>query len=265
MGLAKSAIQYDYPFVLGSTGTPGGAHYPNPAALTASLRAGRTWAESLAIAVPKYNSMWRAIGDPLARLPTPLQGYNVYTRGVPTGADTLIAVAPAGDTSVDLIGYAAGSERHVRVTAVSRVGVESADAVVLRRAAFDSGNTVVPVVPNAPVASQLERSSAGAVAVRWTYLPAGHAIAPATFRVYVTQGESLAFTFGTPQYTVSYANRHSFTQSLGTFAHGTKVNVIVRSVSAAGSEESNWTIVSAVADAMAPEAPTSLSVGASAE
>ena len=259
--IIKDAIENNYPLTLGQVGAPVPAQHPNPASMVAALRGGYTWAEALLLGMPVFNSQWRAIGDPLAVLPLPLQGYNVYKRLAPGLADTLVAIAPKGTTTVDLTGFTDDSLQFLRVTTVSKCGVESQDAVVLKRAAFDSSGNLIAAVPNAPRAVGLSPASGGggAVTARWQYFAGGHAVAPSIFNVYVAQ-DAAAFNFGSPTATVTYANQHKFTSALGTFSHGTLVRVIVRSQSAAGDEEANVAEFQHRVDALAPDNPSTLDV-----
>src|SRR5690606_14022856 len=85
---------------------------------------------------------------------------------------------------------------------------------------------------------------------------------PATsFNVYVASGGGgEPFDFDTPAHQVNRAGRQMSVQ-LGPYAHGTVVRVVVRSVGAPGSgaEESNTDEVTATADALAPDAPSTVS------
>lgn len=76
--LIKDAITNGYALALGYVGTPTTQQWVNPGALVAAWRAGWSWAEALAAAAPTLNSTWRPIGDPLASLPTPLAGWDLF-------------------------------------------------------------------------------------------------------------------------------------------------------------------------------------------
>jgi hypothetical protein len=270
MQLVAAAVSAGYAFALGYIGedTPPAGVQLNPAALIAALRAGRTWAEALAICTPTNHSTWRPVGDPLGVLPMPLQGYEVYRRplpgtllpgAIPGAGDELVAVAPSGVASVTLTGFAPSSEQWVRVVAVNRCGVPDEEPIRLERVAFGAAGNLILPVPNATTGLRLVAGSSGGVVASWAYIPTGQAVAPTLFNLYITTGGA-AFDFGSPDAQVSYADVLRFSSGVGTFADGELVRVIVRSRSADGAEEPNSREASVRARVQAPLAPTGLLV-----
>lgn len=269
MSLVSDAISNGYPIAGGHVDTPVDAELLNPAAFFSALRDGRTLAEAVALASPVINSTLRVIGDPLAPASTPLprQGYEVYQRRVETGEDELVAVVPAGDTDRILDGYAANSEQWLRVAAVDDLGNaddEPTGGRKLRRAAFDGAGQFIAPAPNAPTGLRLERGAGGEITAYWQYRDRAQAVAPEEFHVYVATGGG-AIDTSTPTHTVGYIARREHSQSLGVFAHGTRVRVRIGAASAAGSERLGAEVEEAIADAEAPDKPTNLAVETTAE
>ncbi|MBI1369053.1 MAG: hypothetical protein GC162_10415 [Planctomycetes bacterium] len=257
--LVRAAVVAGYPAAIGHVGEVAGDELINPAALMAGLREGWTLAESLAIATPKMNTNVRMIGDPIARVLMPRQGYNIYARPTDTAEDELIAVAPAGVNSIDLTDFAAGSTQLVSVRSVNRCGVEDDDAAPVRQVSFDDdGNLILPA-PNTVIELRLKVAAGGEVTAVWLYRENGQSVAPDRFNVYITTGDD-AFDFGTVDAAVSYSPSRQFSQAIGTYAHGTRVRVAVESVSADGIAQVAKRIASIVVDASAPDQPTGLAV-----
>jgi len=203
------------------------------------------------------NSNVRMIGDPLARLPLPLQGYNVYSRPTFGGDDELIGVGPAGSTSIDLTGFLDSSRQLLSVRSVSKCGVEDDEAYRPRVAQFDDAGDLANVTPNPVIDLQLDQS-AGTVTATWNYRKNGQQATPDQFQVYVATGAT-AFDFGSIDHTLSGAARRQQTQSLGSFSHGTKVRVAVEVAGAAGNA-SPRRFAELVVDAQAPDAPQPITV-----
>lgn len=260
--LVKRALTGGYAIAGGHTAAPTADQQLNPSALLAALRAGWTLAEAVAVASPMVNSNVRVIGDPLATLPTPLQGYNLYRRELVDGDDTLIAVIPAGSASYTLTGLPANDDRFYHIKAVSRLGREDDEPINRRkrqRVATDDSANVVDPVPNPPLHLTLTRGAAGSLTVGWGYIPNGQAVAPSLFNLYVATGND-PFDFSTPTHQVRYGVARTITKDLGAFADGTRVRVAIGSVSADGDEQPIRPTTEATADATAPDAPATLDV-----
>ncbi len=194
-------------------------------------------------------------------------GYRVYTRQYPNSSSVLVDSVPAGTLQYDLTGLANASSRWAHVRAVSSCNVEDNEPLnsrkLLRVAIDDDGDLIAPV-PNKPVGLTLIRTSGGGVTARWQYIDHGQRIAPSVFNVYVAGGVNV-FDFSTPTHTVSYTGGSRFSQALGTFAHDTKVRVVVRARSAANNAETNVDVATVIADALAPDAVDSINVEVEAE
>ncbi len=76
--LVARALAAGYAFAFGHVGAPTAGQQLNPAPLIAALIAGWTWAEAVAVATPTINATWRPIGDPLAQLPLPQAGWEIF-------------------------------------------------------------------------------------------------------------------------------------------------------------------------------------------
>ncbi len=262
--LVRDAISAGYLVAAGHVAAPSGDEL-NPAAVIAAARAGWTLAELYAVAAPKHHSTLRVIGDPLTHLNLPKQGYNVYSRLTPTGADTLVGVAAAGESSIDLSGFASGGEQWIHVRAVDALGQEDTEPErhKLKRVVFDADGNLIAAAPNRPIDLRLSQA-AGVVTARWGYRPNAHEAAPASFRVYAALGSS-AFDYTTPAATTTYSLARSYSATLGPYAHGTIVRVKVSAVSAAGGEALNPIEQVITVDTQAPDAPASITVEVTSE
>jgi len=261
-GLVKAAIDGGYAVAGGHVTGPADGELLNPAALLTALLAGWTLGEAVLLAAPVINSSWRVIGDPLGVVTFPRQGYHVYQRPTRNATDTLVAIVPANVATVDLDGYADGSEQFVQARAVSRCGVEDTAGLRLRRVAFgDVGDLILPT-PNPPVGLKLERGADGEVNAVWAYRTDRQPAAPAQFNVYVATGVA-SIDYGSIDHTVTASGARRYTKSLGTFPDGTQVRCGVRSQAASGAEDPNRATAVTVADALAPDPAQELTVGVS--
>lgn len=120
--LVKEALIEGYAVVGGHVGTPDIDDKFNPAAFFAALREGWTVSEALAVAVPKNNSNFRLIGDPLAPLPMPKTGFIVRR----ADNSTIIAAGEDAARSIDLDSRLTGpGEYNLILTRANTYGDES--------------------------------------------------------------------------------------------------------------------------------------------
>ena len=257
--IVKGAIEDGYAVAGGHVGTPGSGDLLNPAPFFAALRSNWTVAEALAVASPKINSNLRVIADPLAVLPMPLNGYEIYTRPTRAGSDTLVKVAPAGSTSATLTGLAANSSQWARVQAVDDYGLSDTESTTgkLKRLAMD-GSALLIAVPNAPTGLSTTPIAGGSIRVAFSYVSNREPAAPSQFNVYIDSGSG--FNFGSADATVTATGARSYSTTVGPYADALQGKVVVRAESAAGKEEDNMKIVLFVADNAAPDAPASVEV-----
>lgn len=191
------------------------------------------------------------------------RSYRIYSRPQieDLGNDTLLAtIARDGSEEYEYtVTGDPGSEQWVYVRAVNRLGKEDTEPVrpKLRRIKFDDAGNFIAPAPNVPDSLELTVGAGGLVTASWHYTDTYQEVAPAAFNVYVAEDDD-AIDFDTPTYTT--ANARTTTQSLGTFDHDTVVRVVVRAISAAGGETSNTDETTAIADALAPDAPGGLTV-----
>lgn len=202
---------------------------------------------------------WPSTYWPIGYWPAKAQhGYRAYLRnGAKTAPDELVAVASPGSSQLVVGSLSGDSDQYLRVTAVSRCGVEDNERAKLVRARFDVAGTFIAPAPNAPSALSLLRRSGGAVEASWMYFANGQEAPPVRFNVYVAV-DSDAFNFAAPEAQVNFSSSRLFTTTLGPFANGALVKVIVRSESAGapGTQEPNWLMAQTRADAQAPAAPS---------
>ena len=254
---AQLAINAGYAVGVGHTS---GATYSsdqlNPAAFYDALRAGWSLAEATAVAAPNVGSTLRVIGDPLAVLPMPLQGYRVYDRATPSSSRSQVAFVPANSHAVTLSGLGSGTTHYYEVRGVSRCGIEDVEPLRLASAILSDTGAVHLVAPNVPIGLKLQQQPGGRVLCTWKYNDYREAAPLYAFRVYVATGPG-TFDFSTPTATliVGSAIAFRYTKLLGPYADGTLVRVIVRSASQAGGEDTNQSVAQIVADATAPDAP----------
>ena len=256
--LVAQAVAEGYAAAIGYVGTPAGGDLFNPAALVAAFRAGWTLAEAWMVAAPKLACSGRVVGDPLARVLLPQQGYRVYGRATLQGAETLAAIAPAGVPSATVTG-SAGSEAWYRVRAVSEAGIEDVAGPRLTRVRFDGAGALLALTPNAPSLLSVLRLSGGRLLATWIYSRVGEAVAPAQFKVYAAVNGA-AFNFASANATVAAAGLRQYAVTLGPYSHGDVVAVIVRAAAASGATEDNLWSVSLAVDAAAPDAPAAVAL-----
>lgn len=207
--------------------------------------------------------------DSASYWPDDARRHEVYTRPTRDGADTLVATVWPGDDPEVVITGAPSTERFVWVRAFNRLDKPDAEDVApkLRRVAFDAAGELILPVPNAPINLTLAPAAGGKILATWSYNSFGQETPPASYHVYVATGVA-AFNFTTPDQVVSSSGRvlgRTITTAAvptGAFAHGTVVRVVVRAVGepGVGAEENNTTEATATADAVAPDAPASLTV-----
>lgn len=197
------------------------------------------------------------VAHPFA-LNLPLPRHELYKRATKTGTDSLVAVL-APDAAMFLFTGPSSSKCWVWVRAVSACGVGDGEnpAAKLVRVAFDAAGNLILPVPNTPINQRLVLGAGGQVSLSFSSGRGNEAAPAVVFNVYVATGVA-PFDFGTVNQT-SLGGRTAAVD-LGTFAHGTTVRAVVRAEAATGAEEDNTNEVSAVADAQAPDAPTSFTV-----
>jgi hypothetical protein len=164
--------------------------------------------------------------------------YRIYRRWGRDGADELLTTVAAGLGTVTLAGMAAGSRQWLSVRAVSAQGVIDGGPVRLVRAAFDGSAELIASAPNAPSGLTLAAEAGGVVRASWRYDATRQEVAPTKFHVYVAQGDA-AVNFTSPLVIVGYASAQSHSTGLGSFADGTLVRCVVRSVSEDDVEDQN--------------------------
>ncbi|QNN22367.1 hypothetical protein HED60_08800 [Planctomycetales bacterium ZRK34] len=238
-------------------GEPTAGQLINPAAFVAALRAGWTLGEALAVAAPVINSNLRMIGDPLARILLPLQGYNIYSRPVLDAVDELIAVAPAGATEYVAKDFDPGSSRIISVRAANRLGREDDEALHARLASFDDAGNLNAQMPNPVIDLQLT-NLAGTVTARWMYRANSQVTAPDHYAVY-TAVDGAAFDYGAPDYTLAHASRYVHEITVGNYSDGQQLRVAVETVDAAGGASPRRFAEISI-DAAAPDDPQSIDV-----
>lgn len=143
--------------------------------------------------------------------------------------------------------------------AIGPGGVESIDVpasppIVVRT---DADAEVVGPLPPSPRRQGAQPRAAGMLLVRWDYLRTSE-LTPATqFRIYSDAGTGV-MDYITPEATIAarkgQAGEGLYQVEVGPFGHGLTVQVVVRSVSAAGVEDLNEVTISAIADAEGPAA-----------
>lgn len=181
--------------------------------------------------------------------------YRIYKHATHDSTPELIATTSA---VTYLFTGAPNTTQLISVRAVSPCGVEDVDAAKRVRVAFDGSGNLIGPTPNAPIDVVIKTGAGGAATVSWAYLGSVHVARPASFNVYVATGND-AFDFGAADYSKTYSRSREFSQSLGAFAHGTRVRVIVASVASGGAER-RATAVEAIVDAQAPDPASDLDI-----
>lgn len=186
--------------------------------------------------------------------------YELLRRDTPSGADTLVAVLPAGTLTHTVEGLADDSVGYYWVRAVSGCNVRDNMPVSgrLRRVALEGDGDLIDPAPNAPYNVRLVQGPSGLVTARWAYRPDGAEAVATKFHVYYATGAS-AISYASPDFTVSTVAQDN-SQALGTFANGTAVKCVVRAVTAGDVEETNTNEATGTADAAAPTVPKLITV-----
>jgi hypothetical protein len=201
---------------------------------------------------------WRAM--PQAFMPDDARRYEVYKRTALDGADTLIATLIAGSGAY-LVTGASGGVAWYWARAFTRRGIPDAESIrsKLTRVAFDSLGALVLPAPNAPTGLSIVRGSGGLMTAQWGYSRNNEPAAVDHFDVFVATGAT-AMNYTAADYQVTASGGQRYQRSLGTFANGTTVRCVVRSVAASAASETNTTEASAVADALGPDAVAAMTV-----
>lgn len=242
---AKAALQAGYPIVLGMVGSLALIDRPNPAPLFAALRAGKTLAEAVLYSMPGLLSNWRIIGDPLAKLPMPQQGFEL--RRADSGQ--LVEVMP----------YASGISKHTQIPAGrlsagewslnfiarDRYGTPSTQTPLQIVIDAEGNTAAAPVQPRNLVALP---SADGMVALAWEAVPAQGRGEASLWRVYDEDGMLQGSL--TPA-----ARQRVFALNLGPYAHGETLRWSLVPVTARGVEGQPVAFPIVVADANGPAAP----------
>lgn len=122
---------------------------------------------------------------------------------------------------------------------------------------IDADGEAPSPVPPAPRALRVAPIAGGVLRLAWEWWPSTQYMPAATFRVYHDGGTG-TMNYGAPIMAVtvrrSVGGGGHYVVETDAFAHGTTVQIAVRARSAAGQEEANPVIVSAVADAQGPAA-----------
>jgi len=125
---------------------------------------------------------------------------------------------------------------------------------------IDSNGDMIGNIPNSPTNLITERLSEGKVKLRWRYIKLEEEIAPTGFHIYIDSGAG--FDFKTPDGTVLYHHggpkAGEFDWTSDSLSHGELYRFCVRSHRTGSGESQNTNFVSAVADAVGPEAITDL-------
>lgn len=216
--VVRNAVSAGYPLAAGHTGDV--SEKIDADELARALAAGWTLGEAVGVAMPQINSTLRVIGDPLATLRFPLNGYNIYRRDSRIGPDTLIGATPPGATSHVLKNQSGSTLVHVK--AVNKLGKEDVEPASgkLRQMTFEGGEFVTPT-PNKPTDLRLDLKAGGMLAVSFTYndnreetTPIGHDILK-TINGVSSGADSVAHEVG----------RGRFSKTIGPFNDGDVVQV----------------------------------------
>lgn len=200
---------------------------------------------------------------PRGFFPDDASRYEVMRR-VSGGDDVVSAVLEPGTIQASLTGVD-NSDEDYYVRVYNRCNLPDQDPIELdlKRVAFDNDGDLILPVPPAPTGLSLVAGPGGLVTAKWVKLNRRGRTNAQSFNVYFATGAT-PIDFTTVSATSSGGGR-PVSQALGTFAHGTTVRVVVRAVSADGTEETNTIEASVVADAQAPDAVASLSVEVTAQ
>lgn len=254
--LLGTAIAGGYALGVGFAGSAGGRI--NLLSFVTALRRGWTIAEALRVALPALDGSWRLAGDPLAVVPFPRSGYELFVRPTRDAAETLVGIAPASANQMVLTGLPANAQCWVRIAAVDRLG-QADNELRLLRLITDGSAQVAPPVPNAPLNLVLTPLAGGYIEATWGYLATGQAVAPAGFRIY-TAADADQPDWSASVASVGYAEITQFRAVLGPYAHGQRRVVGVRSVASSGAVNPRGAVASAVAQAAVPGAISTWSV-----
>ena len=243
------ALLAGYAFVLAPVDSASPASCPNPAALFAALRAGATFAEATALALPHIAGAWRCIGDPLWGMPTPRAGHAVYR----SDDASLLGVAPdTASPQLDIAGRLPAGEWSLHIRTADRFGCLSAP--LQRDVWCDNAGSAIPAMR--PVnAAHAVALSAGYVQLHWSIDPPrfGRSL-PDHFEIALSdEPHNIIATLDADSRTSVYST------TVGPFAHSRCIALRVRAARGAGSAQdapSPWVAARAViARAAAPEAP----------
>lgn len=242
----RVAIEAGYAFALASVGAHQGESCPNPAALFAALRSGGTWAEATALALPTIASSWRAIGDPLWGMPLPRAGFGVYR-----GDDmSLLAVAPDVDSpNASLANRMPPGDWPLLIRASNAFGCLSQ---ALQRDVYASpGGSVMPAMRSVTGARAVAAAN-GMIELHWSLQPPefGRAM-PERFEIALTDSDDQIIKVVAADEATSV-----YKASLGPFAHGRSVSLVVRAARDAQLPPQPWCAARGViARSVGPAAP----------
>ena len=245
VNLIASAITNGYAFAVGHIGSPPAEDLINPASLFAALRAGWTWAQAVAVAMPRLYSTVRPIGDPLAVLPFPRQGFEVSRVD---GEDiTPLAVLPdVTPYELDLSGVLADGGWDLQIVRTDAYGQTSDPLNVM----VDVDTTDVTRRPADPISLTATPRSVGLVDLTWQ-IPNDPDTYSATASFQVAHVSDLS----TVIHTKTSNGRYYHTATLGPFTHGSTVALAARSVDG-DTVTSRWVAFPLiVADSQGPPAP----------
>ncbi len=247
VSLLRDAVTAGYSFALAAVDTPAADDLPNPAALLAALRAGGTWAEALAMALPTMATCWRAIGDPLWGMPLPRAGVGVYC----ADNGSLVSTAPAlPDAETPIAGRLPQGQWQLHLHQSDRFGTKSAP---LRRDVFaGSDGSVIPAMRGVQSARAVAEAN-GCVRLHWAIDPPRFGrVLPDRFEIADADEPQTILT------TTPASNRDQvYSALLGPFAHGRSVSLIVRPVRDAQNTPAPWAAARAVlVRAAGPAAPS---------
>lgn len=186
-------------------------------------------------------------------------GYEVWRRESPSAQSVFVDSVDHETLSYTLTGLTANTVGYYHIEAVSACGVRSVlpAATRLRRVAMDSANQLIAPAPNTPYGLKLTVGAGGLITASWQYSGTDAEADADGFNVYVATGAT-PFDYDTIDFAVGLGVKR---QALGTFANGTTVRCVVRARTDAGVEETNTREATAVADALAPNPPVTITFG----